>query len=110
MSSGVGSIRNTLDPEFPYHGYDALEYKASKAAMNMIMAIYAVKNKDEPFKFNACCSGLRATGLNGGKGSDPSVGTIIDSGLATAGGRMERIGRTQTRTVSVLGRKEEHEM
>ena len=39
MSSGVGSIRNTLDPEFPYHGYDALEYKASKAAMNMILAI-----------------------------------------------------------------------
>lgn len=35
VSSGLGSIGNTLHPEFPYHGYDAPEYKASKAAMNM---------------------------------------------------------------------------
>ena len=54
--------------------------------MSMIMAIYAVKYKDEPFKFNACCPGLRATGLSGGKGSHPSVGAIIDYRLATAGG------------------------
>ena len=53
--------------------------------MNMVMAIYAVKYKDEPIKFNACCPGLRATGLSGGKGSHPSVAAIIVCRLATVG-------------------------
>ena len=85
VSSGLGSIGNTLDPKFPYYVYDAPEYKASKAAMNMVMGIYAVKYKDEPIKFNACFLGLRATGLSGGKGSHPSVGAIIGCRWATAG-------------------------
>ena len=85
MTSELGSIAMTMDPSFRFYGLDNPEYKASKAAMNMIMASYAVKYKDEPFKFNVCCPGLNATGLSGGKGTHPSVGAVNACRLATAG-------------------------
>lgn len=43
MTSELGSIGSTLNPKFPSYGVDKPQYKASKAAMNMIMATYAVK-------------------------------------------------------------------
>lgn len=67
MASELGSIGDTLNPAFKYYGIDAPEYKASKAALNMIMATNAVKLKKEGFQINVCCPGLNATGLNGGR-------------------------------------------
>ena len=85
VSSRLGSISKTLDPSVQFYRIDRPHYKASKAAMNMIMAHYAVKFKGEGFKVNACCPGFNATGITGGKGAHPSEGAIIVCRLATAG-------------------------
>ena len=87
ISSGMGSLIDTLDPSFPFYGLDAPDYKTSKAAMNMIMATYAVKYKDKGFKVNACCPGFNSTQLNGysEKAGHPSNGAINACRLATAG-------------------------
>lgn len=85
MTSELGSLNSTLDPAFKYYQIDSPEYKASKAAMNMIMATNAVKLKAEGFKVNVCCPGLNATGLSGGMGSHPSVGALNACRLAVAG-------------------------
>lgn len=85
MTSGLGSIGSTLDPSNGAYGTDAPTYKTSKAAMNMIMAHYAVKLKEDGFKVNACCPGPNATNLSGGRGNHPSVGAINACRLATAG-------------------------
>lgn len=47
MTLGLGSIGDTLNLVFQYYDFDALEYKASKTALNMIMATKAVKFKEE---------------------------------------------------------------
>ena len=85
MTSELGSIGDTLNPAFPYYGFDSPEYKASKAAMNMVMASNAVKLKDEGFKVNVCCPGLTATGMTGGVGGHPSIGALNACRLAIAG-------------------------
>ena len=87
MTSELGSIGSTLDPNFIYYGIDTPEYKASKAAMNMIMATYAVKYKDAGFQVNVCCPGFNATNLNGfnERAGDPKDGAIDACRLATAG-------------------------
>lgn len=65
MSSGLGSIADTLDPRFPYYGIDSPPYVTSKAAMNMLTACYAVKYGKDGFKVNSCDPGFRKTNLNG---------------------------------------------
>ena len=79
MSSGLGSITSMLDPKFPLHGFgDPPEHKGyitSKAADNMLGALYAVMLGKEGFKINMIDPGFRATNLNGysslaGKASD----------------------------------------
>ena len=87
MTSELGSIGSTLDPNFIYYGMDNPQYKASKAAMNMIMATYAVKYKDAGFQVNVCCPGFNATNINGfnERASNPANGAINACRLATAG-------------------------
>ena len=85
ITSELGSIHDTLNPDFKYYGYDGPEYKISKAALSMVMAHYAVKYQDEGFKVNVCCPGRNATGLSGGRGEHPSVGALNACKLATAG-------------------------
>ena len=57
ITSRLGSITCTLDPNHDNYGLDLPAYKTSKAAMNMVMAHYAVKYGKEGFKVNACCPG-----------------------------------------------------
>lgn len=83
MTAGLGSIGDTLDPSYQYYGLPAAEYKASKAALNMVMAACAVKYKDAGFQVNVCCPGLNATSLSGGMGDHPSVGALNACRLAT---------------------------
>ena len=67
VSSEMGSIGNALDPGFPYYSLanvDTLPYKASKAALNMVGAVYAVKYREAGFKVNVCCPGLCKTNLS----------------------------------------------
>ncbi|KAJ4508584.1 hypothetical protein HRR78_006160 [Exophiala dermatitidis] len=60
VSSGVGSITDTLEKGPPW---DGIWYNSSKTALNAIMAFYAKKHPT--WKVNAVCPGYRATGLNG---------------------------------------------
>ena len=46
----MGSLANTLDPDFPCYSVDTVPHKVSKAAMNMVGATYAVKYGKEGFK------------------------------------------------------------
>ena len=87
MTSVLGSIGSILDSKSSFYGLDNPQYQASKAAMNMIMANYAVKYKDEGFQVNVCCPGANATNMNGfdKRAGDPSNGAINACRLVTAG-------------------------
>ncbi len=69
MSSGLGSITCTFDTSFPFHGLgNSPEHKGyitSKAADNMLGALYAVMLGKEGFKVNLIDPGFRATNING---------------------------------------------
>lgn len=88
VSSEMGSISNTLDPAFPYYGMDIPEYKASKAALNQIAAVLAVRLGKDGFKVNVCCPGLRRTNLNNyaERGGDAAEGALEACRLATRKG------------------------
>ena len=79
VSSEVGSLTQTLNPKASHYGAGglAMPYKASKAAMNMAMATYAVVLRDEPFQINACTPGLTATNFSMGRGHDVAIGAEI---------------------------------
>ena len=108
MSSEMGSVANTLDPNFPYYGiplsnFDVVAYKASKAALNMLGATYAVKYGGDGFKINMCCPGLRKTNLTptvGGLGGEAAEGAVNACRLATLG--VEGEGGTFTNLEGVL--------
>ena len=88
VSSEMGSLTNTLDPNFPYYSLAHLvEYKTSKAAMNMVGATYAVKYDQEGWKVNMCCPGLRRTNLNKwiDAGGEPAQGAVNAVRLAILG-------------------------
>ncbi|CAD6565179.1 MAG: hypothetical protein ASARMPRED_006501 [Alectoria sarmentosa] len=88
VSSGVGSLSQTLDPSRA--GVDAPAYKASKAAMNMLMATYATKLTEDKWRVNSCTPRLSATAFTKGVGRDPSIGAGIACRLAT--GEVEGTG------------------
>ena len=93
MSSEMGSLSNTLDPNFPYYGIpinhpDVVAYKASKAALNMLGATYAVRYGADGFKVNMCCPGLRKTNLApamGDLGGEAAAGAVNACRLVTLG-------------------------
>lgn len=62
VSSGLSLVRDVVDPRNPSHFYPAVEYPASKAAVNMVTAQYA---KAFPgIRINAADPGFTATDLN----------------------------------------------
>ena len=54
ISSDLGSIGNTLDPEYRLYSYGprCLPMTAAKAAVDMIGAVHAVQYKEEGFHVN----------------------------------------------------------
>jgi NAD(P)-dependent dehydrogenase (short-subunit alcohol dehydrogenase family) len=65
VSSEVGSITAQTDPASPLAQMPAgLAYPSSKAALNMITAMYAKELRDAPIKVNAANPGYTATDLN----------------------------------------------
>jgi NAD(P)-dependent dehydrogenase (short-subunit alcohol dehydrogenase family) len=65
VSSEVGSITSMTDPASPLAQMPAgLAYPSSKAALNMITAIYAKELRDTPIKVNAANPGYTKTDLN----------------------------------------------
>ncbi len=66
VSSGMGSLTVTTDPERIESGFVGLVYPSSKAALNMVTTMYA---KALPgWKVNAADPGYTATDLNGHRG------------------------------------------
>ncbi|CAF9921576.1 hypothetical protein IMSHALPRED_005208 [Imshaugia aleurites] len=90
VSSAVGSLTQTLDPSSSHYGANAPAYKASKAAMNMLMATYARTLKEDKWRVNSCTPQLSATAFSKGVGRDPCIGAVIACQLAT--GEVEGTG------------------
>ena len=61
VSSSIGSISHAADPNSPYHSPSAFEYRASKAALNMLVVQYWVKYKDEGWIVHGADPGLCVT-------------------------------------------------
>ncbi|KAI0890584.1 NAD(P)-binding protein [Annulohypoxylon maeteangense] len=66
VSSSTGSITHASDPKSPYYGPGgATEYRASKAAVNMLMAQYCARLRPEGILVFGADPGLCATNLTG---------------------------------------------
>ena len=66
VSSGLGSLRATTDPDRIEFTIDNLVYTSSKAALNMVTSQYAKALPD--IQVNAVDPGYTATDLNGHSG------------------------------------------
>lgn len=64
VSSGLGSLQQNGDPEWPYVQFKALGYCSSKAALNMMTVQLAWELRDTPIKVNSADPGYTATDLN----------------------------------------------
>ncbi len=81
VSSEVGSITSQSDPASPLSQMPAsAQYPSSKAALNMLTAMYAKELRDTPIKVNAANPGYTATDFNdhrgfrtAAEGAEPSV-------------------------------------
>jgi len=90
VSSEVGSIGSQSDPASPLGQMPAsAQYPSSKAALNMLTAMYAKELRDTPIKVNAANPGYTATDFNNhrgfrsaAEGAEPSVylATLPDDG------------------------------
>jgi NAD(P)-dependent dehydrogenase (short-subunit alcohol dehydrogenase family) len=84
MSSGLGSLGLTSDPQNPYAQFPLLAYNSSKSALNAVTVSYANQLRDTPIKVNAADPGYCATDLNGHAGPrTPEQGAIAAIRLAT---------------------------
>ncbi|WP_280507187.1 SDR family oxidoreductase [Nocardia flavorosea] len=98
VSSGMGSVATLTDPRWKDHVNPTLGYPASKAALNMLTAVYASALPD--IRVNAVDPGYTATDLNGHTGPQSlAEGTDAIVRLATiatdgpTGGFFDRNGR-----------------
>jgi NAD(P)-dependent dehydrogenase (short-subunit alcohol dehydrogenase family) len=90
VSSEVGSITSQSDPASPLSQMPAsAQYPSSKAALNMLTAMYAKELRDTPIKVNAANPGYTNTDFNdhrgfrtAAEGAEPSVylATLQDEG------------------------------
>ena len=84
VSSEVGSISATINPNSPLWNLTSLPYPVSKTALNMVTAMYAKELFDTPIKVNAANPGYCATDLNGHSGfRTPEQGAEASVHLAT---------------------------
>ncbi|MEV7328938.1 SDR family oxidoreductase [Micromonospora sp. NPDC093244] len=84
VSSEVGSITAMTDPTGALAGLVSVPYPSSKAALNMVTAMYAKELRDTPIKVNAANPGYCATDLNGNNGfRTPEQGAEVSVHLAT---------------------------
>jgi NAD(P)-dependent dehydrogenase (short-subunit alcohol dehydrogenase family) len=84
VSSEVGSIAIMTNPASALFALTSVPYPASKAALNMVTAMYAKELRDTPVKVNAANPGYCATDLNGHSGfRTPEQGAEVSVHLAT---------------------------
>lgn len=65
VSSGLGSISQTLDPKNPYYKAPVAAYMMSKAGLNMLTAYDSARLGDQGVKVWSFCPGYVVTGLSG---------------------------------------------
>jgi NAD(P)-dependent dehydrogenase (short-subunit alcohol dehydrogenase family) len=68
VSSELGSLARTSDPDSPYSEIRLLAYNSSKTALNALTVQYANALRDTPIKVNATNPGYCATDMNGHSG------------------------------------------
>ncbi len=84
MSSGLGSLTQNSDPNWPFAAVKPLAYNSSKAALNMMTVVFAAELKDTPIKVNSADPGYTATDLNQNRGTRTvEQGAIAAVRLAT---------------------------
>jgi NAD(P)-dependent dehydrogenase (short-subunit alcohol dehydrogenase family) len=84
VSSEVGSITSMSDPDGPMAGLASVPYPSSKAALNMVTAMYAKELRETPIKVNAANPGYCDTDFNGHRGfRTPEQGAEVSVHLAT---------------------------
>jgi NAD(P)-dependent dehydrogenase (short-subunit alcohol dehydrogenase family) len=84
VSSEVGSIARSVDPDSPLAKFSSIPYPSSKTALNMITVQYAKELRDTPIKVNAANPGYCATDLNGDRGFRTATqGAEVSVHLAT---------------------------
>ncbi|KAF3057589.1 hypothetical protein CFAM422_012440 [Trichoderma lentiforme] len=99
LTSGLGSFTQATDPSNGFYNLDAFSYRASKAALNMLMVEWARVLGKDGIKVWGVCPGFCATNLSGDAeaakemgGKDPSLGALVV--LDVVEGRRERdVGR-----------------
>jgi NAD(P)-dependent dehydrogenase (short-subunit alcohol dehydrogenase family) len=64
MSSGLGSLTQHSDPNWPFAGVNVLAYNSSKTALNAVTVQFAKELRDTPIKINSADPGYVATDLN----------------------------------------------
>ncbi|MFG3685596.1 SDR family oxidoreductase [Micromonospora sp. NPDC047740] len=84
VSSEVGSIAVMTDPQGALFELTSVPYPSSKAALNMVTAMYAKELRDTAIKVNAANPGYCATDLNHHSGfRTPEQGAEVSVHLAT---------------------------
>jgi NAD(P)-dependent dehydrogenase (short-subunit alcohol dehydrogenase family) len=68
VSSGLGSLGRTSQPNSPIAQFPELGYNTSKTALNGMTVLFAHELKATPIKVNAICPGYCATDINGHRG------------------------------------------
>jgi NAD(P)-dependent dehydrogenase (short-subunit alcohol dehydrogenase family) len=87
VSSEVGSIASMSDPDSPLWPLTSVPYPSSKAALNMVTAMYAKELHNTSIKVNSANPGYCATDLNGNSGfRTPEQGAEVSVHLATLDG------------------------
>lgn len=100
VSSGVGSLTRTLDPNYTRRSTFGPGYAASKTALNALTVAMAIELEDTPIKVNAVSPGFTKTYLNNFTGTE-----TVEEGAVQAV-RMALIGSdgpTGTFTHATLG-------
>jgi NAD(P)-dependent dehydrogenase (short-subunit alcohol dehydrogenase family) len=70
VSSGVGSLTRTSQPDYPYRAMFGPVYPASKTALNALTVAMAIELESTGIKVNAVSPGFTKTNLNGYAGTD----------------------------------------
>jgi NAD(P)-dependent dehydrogenase (short-subunit alcohol dehydrogenase family) len=68
VSSGLGSLAQNGDPDYPSAAVKLIGYSAAKAALNMLTVQLAYELRDTAIKVNSADPGYTATDLNGHRG------------------------------------------
>lgn len=98
MSSNLGSITWTLDPSAANHDFQEPIYKASKAAVNMLGAVFSNLYAKEGIKVNLVNPGFRSTGLNNHAelAGPKEDGALEPCRVITLGAKGEMVTYTET--------------